>query len=712
MNLLENLNPAQKLSVTETEGPVMVMAGAGSGKTKVLTTRISYIISELGVLPSLILAVTFTNKAASEMKKRIASMLDIETGAMWISTFHSFCARLLRIEIHHMPPYTRNFVIIDEEDSTKIIKEILKECEFDEKPKELKNLISKSKNFINFQIKDPHLNNIFTIVNQKYEEYCKEENLLDFDDLIIKTIELFKKNPSILEKYQKKFNYILVDEFQDTNALQYELMHMLASYYKNLFVVGDDFQSIYSFRGAKIENIRKFQRDYPEHKLILLEENYRSTTQILNLANDIIKKNPNQIKKVMFSNKKEGKLPVYYRTNSSYDETTFVIQKIQDGIAKGKKYSDFAIMYRANYVSRNFEDLLVRKQIPYTIYGGLSFFARAEIKDMTAYLRILIHKEDDFSFKRAIGVPKRKIGEAILTKLEAIAIEKGISLYDAIPYYTGKGIGAENLKEFKKLMDDLTSRLEEIELKDIIKEILYQFHYDDEIRKDEDTYEDRLLNIKEFQSVLKETEEAKEGQTHYEMLDSLLSDLALRSENDEVKEDNSVRLTTFHQAKGLEFDTVFMVAMEEFIFPSINIVSNEELEEERRICYVGITRAKNELYLTNTESRMRFGQQEHMLPSRFITEMDKKLYKNISRGDKTKSPVNRGTSLAKAKFSVSMEEKKEPSDCPFKTGDKINHKAFGDGLVISTSGVTITVAFKAPYGIKTLNGNHPSIRKI
>jgi DNA helicase-2/ATP-dependent DNA helicase PcrA len=472
MDLLANLNPAQRLAVTSTEGPVMVMAGAGSVKTKVLTTRISYIIKELGIIPSKILAVTFTNKAAKEMKDRISSMLDINTSFMWVSYFHSFCARVLRMEIEAMPPYTKRFVIIDEEDSLKLVKYILKECELEYKPKEIKHLISKNKNFKNFSIKDPRLLDVFLLVNKKYEDRCKEENLLDFDDLIIKTIELFEKNPKILEYYQNQFENILVDEFQDTNALQYDLMAMLAKKHKNQFVVGDDFQSIYSFRGAKIENINKFQEHYKDYKLILLEENYRSTTQILNLANNIIIKNPNQIKKVMFSNKKEGPLPKYYRAMSSYDETVFVINKILEGIRKGKDYKDFAIMYRANSISRSFEDQIVKNKIPYTIYGGLSFFARAEIKDMTAYLRLLVHKDDDYSFKRVISMPKRKIGAKILDSLNMIASEKGLPLYDAIEYYTGSGIGASNLKEFKKVLDDIREKMEDLQLPLILKELV------------------------------------------------------------------------------------------------------------------------------------------------------------------------------------------------------------------------------------------------
>ena len=718
MDLLTNLNPAQRLAVTTTEGPVMVMAGAGSGKTKVLTTRISYIIKELKVIPSKILAVTFTNKAALEMKKRVADMLDINTDYMWVSTFHSFCARLLRMEIDAMPPYNKKFNILDEDDSLKIVKKIIEDLDFDTdyKPKVIRELISKSKNFKNYSIRDPRLLNIFTIVNQKYEERCKEDNLLDFDDLIIKTIELFNKNPNILEKYQNQFDYVLVDEFQDTNAMQYDLMTLLARRNRNIFVVGDDFQSIYSFRGAKIENIMKFQTEYKDYTLILLEENYRSTTQILDLANNIILKNPNQIKKIMFSNKKVGPLPKYYRATSSYDETIFVINKILEGIRKGKNYSDFAIMYRANSISRSFEDQLVKNKIPYTIYGGLSFFSRAEIKDMSAYLRLLIHPDDDFSFDRVVNVPKRKIGKKILENLKIKAYEKTLPLYDAIDYYSGNGIAADNLRQFKATLDEIRDKIEDLSLPGILKEIYDKTGYDDEIRKDMDSYQDRLDNIQEFSSVLKETEEEYEdlGLTHFEMLENLLFDLSLRSEHDDIKSDESVRLTTFHQAKGLEFDTVFMVAMEEEIFPGINISSNEDLEEERRICYVGITRAKNELYLTNAENRMRFGKTEYMVPSRFISEMDSKLYENL-RGSKPKTRVNLGESTTFASFTYKKEEKKKEevvSDISYKIGDKINHKAFGDGLVVQVSGSTITVAFKAPYGVKVLNGNHPSIRKI
>lgn len=717
-DILSGLNDNQRLAVTTTEGPVMVMAGAGSGKTKVLTTRIAYIIKEMGIVPSGILAVTFTNKAAGEMKERISNMLQMETKNMWISTFHSFAVKLLRIEINNLPPYKTGFVIVDEEDSLKIVKDIMKQNEItDYKPKDIKNLISKNKNFLNFRVKDPNLNSVFTDVNRMYYEYLKKENLMDFDDLIINVIDLFKKNPLILEKYQRKFQYILVDEFQDTNSLQYQLMMMLAARYHNIFVVGDDFQSIYSFRGAKIENINKFRNDFKETKLILLEKNYRSTTEILNLANSVIEKNPNQIKKVMVSNNRNGMKPLYYSASSSYDEVMFVIDKIKKHLLDGDKYSDFAIMYRANYISRSFEDALVRYEIPYKIYGGLSFFARKEIKDMIAYLRLMLHKDDDFSFKRIINEPKRKIGESIINKLTFIALNHNCSLFEAIEYYDGNGIAATNLKEFKKFIDITSSQINYDKLTSLIDKILNETGYEEALKKDEDSYEDRIGNIREFKSVLKEaTESYDEANNNEEVLEALLSDLALRSENDNTVDENAVRLTSYHQAKGLEFKNVFMVAMEEGIFPSNNCVSKDDEEEERRICYVGITRAKDRLYLSSASSRFMFGGQSSMLPSRFLREMNKDYYDDYNKLLLNKKRAADVTLKSKLSTSTKIETKKEvssnTSNSNFIVGDKINHKAFGDGLVVGVSGNMITVAFKAPHGIKNLMASHPSIRKL
>ena len=710
MNLLEGLNKAQYEAVITTEGPVMVMAGAGAGKTKVLTTRISYIISELGIPQNNILAVTFTNKAAGEMKERISKMLDIDTRFMWVSTFHSFCARLLRMEINALPPFTNKFNIADEEDSLKIVKDVMNDLGIDTKEykaSKIRGLISRSKNFNEFHIKDDLLREVFLEVSKAYHEYLSANNILDFDDLIIKTIELFKKNPNILEKYQNKFQYILVDEFQDTNALQYALIFMLSARYHNIFVVGDDFQSIYSFRGAKIENINKFRKDFLETKLILLEENYRSTNQILNLANLVIKNNPNQIKKTLFTQNPDGEKPFYYKASTSYDEVMFVIDKIKSLVASGDSYNDIAILYRANYISRNFEDLLIKHQIPYIIYGGISFFSRKEIKDMVAYLRLIINYDDNFSFRRIINEPKRKIGPTLIEKLEAHSIEKGVSLFNSIETYIGSGLGVAALKDFKKMIESIKATLDNQELPDLIDILLKETGYENYLRTtlDEDQFADKFQNIKELKSVLKEAEEFYDGDDNKTILEKFLSDLALRTdnENDKFEEKNAIRLSTYHQVKGLEFKDVFMVAMEQGIFPSFNSSSEEEVEEERRICYVGITRAKKNLYISSAESRLLFGRDEYMVPSIFIREMQDELINN-----KPKYPA-----YDFKKKEIKKEVKENTVDnSNIKTGDKINHKLFGDGIVVSVVGQTLTVAFSVEVGVKKLMINHPSIRKI
>ncbi len=711
MNLLEGLNTAQYEAVKTTEGPVMVMAGAGAGKTKVLTTRISYIISELGIPQNNILAVTFTNKAANEMKERIANILEIDTRYMWVSTFHSFCARLLRMEINSLPPFNNRFNIADEEDSLKVVKEVMANLGIDTKeykPAKIRGLISRSKNFTDFNIKDDLLKSVFLEVSKAYQEYLANNNILDFDDLIIKTIELFKNNPEILKKYQEKFQYILVDEFQDTNALQYSMVFMLSARHHNIFVVGDDFQSIYSFRGAKIENIRRFRKDFLETKLILLEENYRSTNQILNLANTVIKNNPNQIKKTLFTNNPDGDKPFYYQASTSYDEVMFVIDKIKSLVASGDNYNDIAILYRANYISRNFEDLLIRHQIPYIIYGGLSFFARKEIKDMIAYLRLIINYDDNFSFRRIINEPKRKIGPTLIEKLEAKAMELKSSLFNAIPSYEGKGQGADALKEFKKMIESIKALIDNEELPDLIDILLKETGYENYLRTtlDEDQFSDKIQNIKELKSVLKEAAEFYEGDSNITILDKFLADLALRTdnENDKFEKANSVRLSTYHQVKGLEFKDVFMVAMEQGIFPSFNSVSDTEIEEERRVCYVGITRAKKNLYISSASSRLLFGSESYMMPSIFIREMKDELYKAMPKVEAYDYKVT------SKKKEVKKEEPK--SNVEYKAGDKVNHKAFGDGIVVSVQGQTLTVAFAVGVGIKKLLANHPSIRKI
>lgn len=707
--IFRNLNEAQRQAVLAVDGPVMVMAGAGSGKTRVLTSRIAHILSTRPIPTSAILAVTFTNKAAREMKERIEAMMDIDTKFMWISTFHSFCSRFLRLEIHNLKPFSSRFTILDEEDSLKIVKEIIKEEDIEDyKPKDIKSLISKCKNFKDFQIRNPHLNSVYTLVSNRYHQRLEENNQLDFDDLIIKTIAILKNNPDILEKYQRKFQYILVDEFQDTNDLQYQLIYMLASRHHNIFVVGDDFQSIYSFRGANMENIKRFRNDFIEHQLILLEENYRSTTQILDLANVIIDKNQNQIKKVMFSKNTSGQKPFYYQAESAYGEVMFVIDKIRELHAAGDSYKDFAIMYRANYISRGFEDMLVRYQIPYKVYGGLSFFSRKEIKDIIAYMRLIAYPEDNFSFRRVINEPKRKIGPKLLENLYHHANELGVTLMDAIPSYPGEGMAVNALSQFRETIYSIRSQMNNMPLKELVEVILQETGYREMLLNSEE--HERLDNIYDLKTVLRETDETVEGD-NFTKLDSLLNDLALRTDvdNDDVENDDCVRLTTYHQAKGLEFKNVFMVAMEEGIFPSDYHQDETDLEEERRICYVGITRAKSKLYITCAIDRFLFGAHRQMSPSRYVKEMGKELLKNISKGYRKTDIISPKTTLHILKDSV---ENTKNSKCTFLVGDKINHKSFGDGMVVAVEGDIITVAFKVPTGIKKLLGTHPSIIKL
>jgi len=709
MDLLNNLNDAQRLAVTNTEGPVMVMAGAGSGKTKVLTTRIAYLIQELGINPYSILAVTFTNKAAFEMKERIGNILNINTNYLWVSTFHSFCVRVLRYDIDKLSPYKKGFNIIDDDDQLKIIKDLMKDKEYSLKPKEALRYISKEKNRMDLKFYKRSIEHDYNEISELYNNYLKRENLLDFDDLIINTIKLFESNLDILHKYQNQFMYVMVDEFQDTNTLQYKLMKLLTISSRNLFVVGDDFQSIYSFRGAKIENIMKMRNDFPDTKLILLEKNYRSTTEILNLANSVIENNPNQIKKVMTSNNKFGKKPILYEAQSSYDEVSFVIDRIKELHEKGDKYSDFAILYRANSISREFEDILVRNKIPYKIYGGLSFFQRLEVKDILSYIKVIINKDDNFSFKRIINKPKRKIGNALIDKLEMKSNELNLSLFNSIPYYNGSGEGKNNLFIFKEKIDSIYSQLDNYKLPDLIDLIINEFNYKlylDEEYGDSDIVDERMDNVYELKSVFKESDEFYQG-SNLEKLTAILEDLSLRTDNNEFQNDDSVRLSTYHQAKGLEFKTVFMVAMEDGIFPSINIESEFELEEERRICYVGITRAKENLFLTHSYSRMHYGQFQNNPKSAFIYEMNPNFYTEYIKPKKT------NTTIPNRFRNVIEKKEEEPKEIvSIDKGDKINHKLFGDGIVVSRNGDIITVAFSQEYSIKKLKADHPSIKKI
>lgn len=696
MDYLTGLNAKQQEAVLQTEGPVMVMAGAGSGKTRVLTHRIAYIIDKLGIYPSNILAVTFTNKAAREMKERVEKLLNIDTRQMWISTFHSFCARLLRLEAKELEGYTTNFLILDTDDSLKIIKDLMKQEDLDFiKPQTMQKWISNSKNLKDYvPSTDPYQIRKFELIYHLYEEYLLKNNAMDFDDLLLNTLKLFKNNTKVLEKYQNKFNYILIDEFQDTNHVQFDLVYLLALKCQNIFVVGDQDQSIYSFRGAVVENIDKFRKVFPLTKLILLEENYRSTPEILNLANKVIKQNKMRIDKNLYTNNQEGMAPIYFKAETSYEEVIYVCDKIEQLInnkSHNYTYKDFAIMYRANYLSRGFEDELLKRHIPYEIYGGLSFYSRKEIKDIIAYLRLIINNDDNLALLRIINEPKRKIGNAFIAKLEEC---QDVSLFKALSLVKASGQGYNNALLFRDMIIELGEALDKCNLTDFIDLVLDKTGYKVMLEQAEE--EERLENILELKSVIKECDGYYEGDNRA-VLTAFLADLALRTDMDDSSEDSlKVKLMTFHQSKGLEFPVVFMVALEEGIFPSQNCYTEKDQEEERRICYVGVTRAEERLYLSSVSRRFIFGQSQSMTPSRFLKEMDLLVKKstNIIRPVVTSKPEVKASSTS------------------FNINDKVRHKVFGDGLVVKVEGNTLTVAFKAPYGIKIILANHPSIAKI
>lgn len=715
MSLLDELNDKQKEACMATEGPVMVMAGAGSGKTRVLTYRIAHLINDLGIAPYNILAVTFTNKAANEMKERIEKLVDVDIKKMWVATFHSICCRILRSEIYHLEGFKSDFSILDEEDSIKEIKETIKELELSSeeyKPKTVKCEISAFKNDMKQTFDDSTIEKIYF----KYQERLKSMNLLDFDDLILKTIELFDTFPLVLSKYQSMFSYIMIDEFQDTNTYQYRFVKYLGGKNGNIFIVGDQDQSIYSFRGARVENINKFQRDYPNTKVIMLEQNYRSTPNILNIANKVINNNGNRFKKNLYTNETEGAKPIYNNLYNAFSEASYVSNEIKSLLRSGYEYKDFAVIYRSNYISRNFEDVFIREQIPYTIYGGLSFFQRKEIKDILAYIKLILNHDDSFSFKRIVNEPKRKIGAALISKLEDAARDNKCSLFAAIDKIEKGGQGYNNLLDFKFTIIELEDVLldEGKTLKVFMEELLSRTGYKEMLKADGDEGKDRLKNIYELLNVLLETDEMYEG-SRKDRLNELLQEITLRTDTDKKRDDdNVVKLMTYHQAKGLEYKVVFLVAFEEGVFPSENAMfSVKDLEEERRICYVGITRARELLYITSTKERMLYGRTTPSMVSRFFREIgkdnieDRTLKQAYSYNDVSKSKSN---FVVKNISSVKEEVKKENAD--ISVGDRVMHQAFGEGVVVSAVKGVIQVAFKEPYGVKKLLSNHPSIKKV
>jgi DNA helicase-2/ATP-dependent DNA helicase PcrA len=692
---LEYLNDRQKEAVLYGDGPLLILAGAGSGKTSVLTKRVAYLIKERNVSPKNIVAITFTNKAAKEMKERIIKEVGKEGYDIQISTFHSFGLRIIK-ENYEKLGYEKNFTIIDSDDSLTVVKKILKEMGIDStrfNPKFIKNQISscknemvtpeKYKNLVNDELSD-----ITYKVYKKYQDTLLRNNSLDFDDLLIKPIELFNKYKEVLENYQELFKYVFIDEYQDTNEAQYILSKMISAKYKNICVVGDDAQSIYSWRGANFKNILNFEKDYKNAKVILLEQNYRSTKTILNAANSVIKNNINKKDKNLWTDNSIGEKIKYVRTNDEKDEASYVTREIRNLVNNGVSLDDIAVLYRTNAQSRTIEEGFLNSNIPYKIVGAFAFYSRKEIKDLLAYLKLIYNTKDDVSLMRIINYPKRKIGAKTIENLSMDAVLNGTSMFDVIS--SGKEL------EFKKLILEMKEKSEVLSLTETIDMVLDLSGIKSELESEHTLETDiRLENLNEFKSITKTFEE----ESGIASLEDFLNEVSLVSDVNDQKNDNSPKVTlmTIHAVKGLEYKYVFVIGMEENIFPHVNSCEEDGgIEEERRLCYVAITRAKEKLYLVNALRRMLYGKTSVNMPSRFINEIDKDL---IDAPEKK---------MVNMKFN-----KKEAfnDDNGLKTGDNVIHDIYGPGVVVNVDKSIATIAFKG-QGIKKLMKNHKSIKKV
>ena len=749
--LLQGMNDKQAEAVLTTEGPLLVMAGAGSGKTRVLTHRVAYLIEEQGVNPWNILAITFTNKAAREMQERVGKLLGESARDIWVSTFHALCVRILRRDIDKLG-YNRAFTIADTSEQRTLMKRICSELNVDTKkydPRAILSAISNAKNAMqtatDYAALNSHANNpLNQIVAKAYVLYQKEledSQALDFDDLIMKTIELFEKDPETLEYYQNKFHYIHVDEYQDTNDAQYQLVTLLAAKYKNLCVVGDADQSIYGWRGANMNNILNFERDYPEAHTVMLEQNYRSTQTILKAANEVIANNLVRKEKNLWTENGTGDKISYYRAQNEHDESQFVVSKIQAEISEhGYHYNDFAVLYRTNAQSRMIEETFMKSTVPYTMVGGHKFYDRKEIRDILAYLTLIVNSRDAMSFERVVNTPKRGIGPGSVDKLRQFANENGWSLLEAAQNVTlANAISARiraKIEDFGRLMADLTKEADYLTITELTDEILTKSGYLQMLKAENDLQaQTRQENLEEFKSVTQEYDQKHgedEGDNRQKLM-NFLSDLALVSDQDDVDEEApKVTLMTLHAAKGLEFPVIFLVGMEEGIFPLYRSLSNEkELEEERRLAYVGITRAKRKLYLTNAYSRMLYGRVQRNQPSQFVEEINDDLIK-FENADSSGKAKSMNTPFAKAaaqattftaqrrahglKHSAKQESTGTGADKKaWKVGDKVQHKKWGQGMVVSVNGsgndMELDIAFPNE-GVKRLLAPFAPITKV
>lgn len=740
-DIIEKLNPAQREAVENTEGAVLILAGAGSGKTRVLTTRIGYLMEDKGIKAENILAITFTNKAANEMRERVEETLEgTDTKEMWITTFHSCCVRILRKSINKIG-YNRSFVIYDSPDQITLIKDCMRELDISDKafdPKYVLSCISNAKDKLYSPKKYIKLNEgdiSKTKVGEIYALYqdrLKRNSALDFDDLIMKTVELFKECPEVLDFYRNKFRYIMVDEYQDTSKAQYELIKLLAKQHQNICVVGDDDQSIYGWRGADIRNILEFERDYDNVKIVKLEQNYRSTQVILDAANHVIANNTERKRKRLWSDKKEGQLIKIQLAENEVEEGDFIVNTISYMKRyEDRDYKDFAVLYRANAQARSVEDALNRAGIPYNIYGGIKFYERKEIKDIIAYLRVIQNPQDDISLKRIINVPRRGIGLRTIEKIEDRASLKEESLYSVlIDIEDNSDISRKaraSISEFVDLMSTLRSFTDIYTVSQIIEKVLDITGYKDELLKEKNNEgEDRLENLEELISVALEFESSNDDKS----LESFLTNIALNAEPDSEEEsEDRVSLMTIHSSKGLEFPVVFLAGMEEKIFPiarAIQSMRDSDIEEERRLCYVGITRAKEELFLTLTRKRTLYGRTNPSIASRFIEELPDDCIERLNKEQKELSfskanynildkytqkykmnNMNKVQVAKKANATIKNTSNESNID-NIKLGAKVHHPKFGLGTVVSLKGPDVTIAFDN-QGIKTINKEYTTL---
>ncbi|MCG9811855.1 DNA helicase PcrA [Staphylococcus argenteus] len=724
--LLNHMNTEQSEAVKTTEGPLLIMAGAGSGKTRVLTHRIAYLLDEKDVSPYNVLAITFTNKAAREMKERVQKLVGDQAEVIWMSTFHSMCVRILRRDADRIG-IERNFTIIDPTDQKSVIKDVLKNENIDSKKFEPRMFIGAISNLKN-ELKTPedaqkeatdYHSQMVATVYRGYQRQLSRNEALDFDDLIMTTINLFERVPDVLEYYQNKFQYIHVDEYQDTNKAQYTLVKLLASKFKNLCVVGDSDQSIYGWRGADIQNILSFEEDYPEAKTIFLEQNYRSTKTILNAANEVIKNNSERKPKGLWTANTSGEKIHYYEAMTERDETEYVVREIMKHQRNGKKYQEMAILYRTNAQSRVLEETFMKSNIPYTMVGGQKFYDRKEIKDLLSYLRMIANSNDDISLQRIINVPKRGVGPSSVEKIQNYAVQNNISMFDALGEADFIGLSKKVTQEclnFYELIQNLIKEQEFLEIHEIVDEVLQKSGYREMLER-ENTLESRsrLENIDEFMSVPQDYEE--NTPLEEQSLINFLTDLSLVADIDEADTESGVTLMTMHSAKGLEFPIVFIMGMEESLFPHIRAIKSEddhEMQEERRICYVAITRAEEILYITHATSRMLFGRPQSNMPSRFLKEIPESLLENHSTS-KRQTIQPKSKPFAKRGFSQrTTSTKKQVSSSDWNVGDKVMHKAWGEGMVSNVNekngSIELDIIFKS-QGPKRLLAQFAPIEK-